>query len=147
PRHMGNTFLSFFQLWVSIVQGLVITAGCLGIGYYFLQQGADDTLVRSVIFITLLFSNVFLTLVNRSFKFSIFTTIRYRNNLVPLIIGISLLFIAAILLVPFLSQLFELQHLTFSELLYCIVVAFVATIWIELVKQFRFNKILITTHE
>ncbi|MEX1202347.1 MAG: cation-translocating P-type ATPase [Ferruginibacter sp.] len=147
PRLMGNTFLSFFQLWVSIVQGLVITAGCLGIGYYFLQQGADDTLVRSVIFITLLFSNVFLTLVNRSFKFSIFTTIRYRNNLVPLIIGISLLFIAAILLVPFLSQLFELQHLTFSELLYCIVVAFVATIWIELVKQFRFNKILITTHE
>jgi len=146
PRLMGNTFLSFRQLWVSILQGLMITVGCLGIGYYFLQQGADDTLIRSVIFITLLFSNVFLTLVNRSFKFSIFTTIRYRNNLVPLIIGISLLFIAAILLVPFLSDLFRLQPLSFTQLIYCILVALVATTWIELIKLFKFKKVSTDTH-
>lgn len=147
PRWMGNTFLSFQQLWVSVVQGLMITAGCLGIGYFYLQQGADDTQVRSMIFITLLFSNVFLTLVNRSFTFSIFTTIRYRNNLVPIIIAISLLFIAAILFVPFLSDLFRLQSLTIVQLLFCMLVAFTATIWIELFKLLRLKKNALQLHD
>ena len=65
PRKMGATFLSLKQLAVSIIQGLVITSGCLGIGHYYLQQGSSDDTVRTVIFITLLFSNIFLTLVNR----------------------------------------------------------------------------------
>ncbi len=60
----------------------MITAGCLGIGYYFIQQGSNDDVTRTVIFITLLFSNIFLTLVNRSFKYSILKTITYKNNLV-----------------------------------------------------------------
>lgn len=72
PRKIGATFLSLKQLSVSIIQGLMITAGCLGIGYYYLQQGSDNATIRTVIFITLLFSNIFLTLVNRSFHYSIF---------------------------------------------------------------------------
>ena len=146
PRRMGSTFLSFRQLWVSILQGLMITGGCLGIGYYYIQQGADDTLVRSVIFITLLLANVMLTLVNRSFTFSIFTTIRYRNNLVPIIIGISLLFIGAILFVPFLSNLFRLQQLTMIQIFYCMAVATVTTTWIELLKLFKLTNHTNTTH-
>jgi Ca2+-transporting ATPase len=74
PRRIGQTFLSFRQLILSLVQGLVITAGCLGIGYHYLQQQATPEVVRTVIFITLLFSNVWLTLVNRSFVYSILQT-------------------------------------------------------------------------
>lgn len=83
PLRSGTTFLSFKQLLLSITQGLMITTGCPGIGYYYMQQGNDETIVRSVIFITLLFSNIFLTLVNRSFVYSVFKTLSYKNNLVP----------------------------------------------------------------
>ena len=75
PRLLTSTFLSAQQLRISIVQGLMITAGCLGIGYFFMQQGHPETLVRTSIFITLLFSNIFLTLINRSFTFSVFKTL------------------------------------------------------------------------
>lgn len=134
PRKAGATFLSLRQLTLSIVQGLVITAGCLSIGYYFIQQDASDATVRTVIFITLLFSNIFLTLVNRSFYFSIIKTIQYKNNLVPLIIGITLLFIAGILYVPVIRDIFRLNTLSYSAIGYCIGVAFISTMWMELWK-------------
>ncbi|MBL0358693.1 MAG: cation-translocating P-type ATPase [Chitinophagaceae bacterium] len=140
PIKMGTSFLSLRQLSISIVQGLMITAGCLGIGYYYLQQGSNDTLVRTVIFITLLFSNVILTFVNRSFQYSVFKTITYKNNLVPLITGVTVLLIAALLYVPFLQQLFRLSSISFAMIGVCIAVAMVSVAWIEIVKIARQKK-------
>jgi Ca2+-transporting ATPase len=137
PRKMSTTFLSLRQLSMSIVQGLMITAGCLGTGYYYMQQGADETTIRTVIFITLLFSNIFLTLVNRSFYFSIFKTLAYKNNLVPLIISITLLFMLSFIFVPFVRDLFRLNVLSAAAVVTCIVVALVSTLWIEIWKLFR----------
>lgn len=137
PRKMGNTFLSLRQLGISIIQGLAITAACLGIGYWSVQQGHEETLTRTIIFITLLFSNIFLTLVNRSFTHTIFTTLRYKNNLLPLIIGITLAFIAALLYWQPLQELFRLSTLSFRLLLACMATAFAGTFWLELVKGIR----------
>jgi Ca2+-transporting ATPase len=134
PRNLQSTFLSTRQLRTSIVQGLMITIGCLGVGYYFMLHGQSETMVRTVIFITLLFSNIFLTLVNRSFRYSVFTTLRYNNNLVPLIISITLVFIGIVLYVPFVRQLFSLTVLPLSYLFTCIIIALVCTMWIELFK-------------
>lgn len=139
PRKAGANFLSLKQLSMSILQGLVITAGCLGIGYYFMQQGDNNAAIRSIIFITLLCCNLLLTLVNRSFVYSIFKTLTYKNNLVPLITGITLAFIAAILYVPFIRNLFNLHPLTFTEILTCIAVAMASTLWIEIWKLLKRN--------
>jgi Ca2+-transporting ATPase len=137
PRKMGQTFLSFRQLLTSLVQGLAITIACLGIGYWFMQQSGDENRIRAGIFLTLLFSNILLTLVNRSFRYTIFTTIRYRNNLVPVIIGISILFILGFLFVPWLKDLFKLGTLNTRELGYCLLAAAAGTLWMELVKALR----------
>ena len=135
PRRIGQTFLSFRQLMLSMVQGLIITAGCLGIGYHYLHQQATPEVVRTVIFITLLFSNVWLTLVNRSFVYSILQTLRYRNPLVPLIIGITLSLIAASLFVPFVRALFLLSPLTIKMIGTCLLVAMASTLWMEVWKM------------
>jgi len=134
PRKMASTFLSLRQLALSIIQGVVITAGCLGAGYYYMQKGSDGDTVRTVIFITLLFSNVFLTLVNRSFRYTLVTTLRYKNNLVPLITGITLLFIAVVLYVPFVRDIFRLHLLQGSEIAICGAAACISTCWIEVWK-------------
>ena len=113
----------------------MITAGCLGMGYYFMQQHAGETLVRTVIFVTLLFSNIFLTLVNRSFKYSVFTTLRYKNHLVTLIISVTILFMLALLYMPTVRNLFLLERIPFNYLVSCMIVALACTIWIEPFKQ------------
>lgn len=133
PRKLRNTFFTAKQLWISIIQGTFITVGCLGIGYYYMQS-SDIILVRTVIFITLLLSNVFLTLVNRSFEYPVFVTIKYKNYLVPLITCITLLFITALLYIPFMRGLFLLQQPVPATLVQCMTVAFICTCWIDLLK-------------
>ncbi|MCU0394439.1 MAG: cation-translocating P-type ATPase [Chitinophagaceae bacterium] len=137
PRPMAYTFLSARQLVLSILQGLVITAGCLGMGYWYMQAGAEESSVRTVIFTTLLFSNIFLTLVNRSFHYSVLATLRYPNRLVPLIIGITLAILAAVLYLPPVQQLFETQAPVPATLGWCMLVAAAATLWLEAWKAWR----------
>lgn len=137
PRKNDSTFLSAKQLMISIVQGLVITAGCLGLGYYYICRQEDEATVRTIVFITLLFSNIMLTLVNRSFYYSVFTTLRYKNNLVTLITGISIVLIITILYVPFMQHLFRLQAISPAMILSSAVVALAATCWIELWKAVK----------
>lgn len=137
PRKLSSTFLSFRQLFVSIIQGLFITGGCLGIGYYYLINGSTEAEVRTVIFISLLFSNIFLTLVNRSFVYSVFFTMRYKNWLVPMIIGITLSFMAMLIYIPAVRNLFRLQAIHLHDLLACLVVALVSTCWLELWKWIK----------
>ena len=140
PRKAGLSFLSLKQLSVSIIQGLMITAGCLGIGYYYLQLEHDHATIRSIIFITLLFSNIFLTLVNRSFVYPVFKTLTYKNNLVPLITCITLSFIVALLYVPFVRDLFRLNSLSLSQIAGSVVVALISTLWIDVWKLLNRGK-------
>jgi P-type Ca2+ transporter type 2C len=137
PRKMGTSFLSLKQLSVSILQGLMITVGCLGLGYYYMQQGAGETTIRTSIFITLLFCNIFLTFVNRSFTYSVFKTLTYKNNLVLLITCITLVFILALLYIPFVRDLFKLNQLSFPVIVTCIFVAIISTLWIEVWKLLK----------
>ena len=139
PRKIGTSFLSFKQLSMSIFQGLIITAGCRGTGYYHMQQGSDDAIARTIIFITLLFCNIFLTLVNRSFLYTVLKTIAYKNNLVPLIIVITLVFIAALIYIPLVRDLFMLNTLSIKMLAGCIGVAIVSALWIDIWKVVRRN--------
>ena len=134
PRNPLSNFLSARQLKTSIAQGLVITAGCLGIGYYSMQHQQDETTVRTSIFITLLFCNIFLTLINRSFHYSVFKTLRYKNYLIPLITGTTTLFILSLLYIPFMQKLFNLGPLSFSYLGMSIIIALISTFWIEIFK-------------
>ena len=134
PRKASSTFLSLKQLWISIIQGLLITTSCLGIGYYFMSKGAGDENIRSLIFITLLFSNILLTLANRSFIFSVLQTMKYRNNLVRIIIGVTLSFIAIAMYVPFIRDLFGLVKLSLYQLSLCGLCSIAGVYWIEIWK-------------
>ena len=137
PLKTGATFLSLKQLTISIVQGLMITAGCLFLGFYYMNAGSNDETIRTIIFISLLFSNIFLTLINRSFVYSIFKTIFYKNNLVPIILITSLLLMFVLLYVPSMRTLFGLTQLNFNQIFLCFSVAIISTLWIELYKWIK----------
>lgn len=142
PLIMGTGFLSLRQLSMSLIQGLFITGGCLLIGSYYLQHQASNETVRTFIFITLLFSNIFLTLINRSFRFTIFKTIFYKNNLVIFILLFSVFMIFLFIYLPYLRNIFGLSLLSFHEILHCIVVALITTGWVEVFKYFRYRKLV-----
>ncbi|MEO5909906.1 MAG: cation-translocating P-type ATPase [Pelobium sp.] len=134
PRPFTASFFNWKELTTSIVQGLAITVGTLFIYQYSVYQSFDEAHTRTMVFTVLIVSNIVLTLVNRSFYYSIFTTIRYKNNLILLIIAITLGITGLLLFVPPLTTFFEFERLNIPKLLTCVGVGFVAVIWFELVK-------------
>ena len=134
PRPFTTTFFNFKELMTSIVQGLVITMGALFVYQYSVSLGHSENNTRSMVFMVLIFANIFLTLVNRSFYYSIITTLKYRNNLVPLIIGITLVLAGVLLYVPVLSRFFEFDQLSMEQLVVSLSVGSISVLWFELVK-------------
>ncbi|GAB2955176.1 HAD-IC family P-type ATPase [Hymenobacter coalescens] len=137
PRPVDATFLSWNELSGSLLQGAVVAAGVLGLGYYVQQQAAAEPLVRTMVFTTLVLANALLTLVGRSRRYTLRTTLRYANPLVPGVLALSLLLLALCLWVPALQQLFQLQPLTAAQLAACAAVAAGSTGWFEVYKAVR----------
>jgi Ca2+-transporting ATPase len=134
PRVLSNTFFNFKELGISIIQGLAITAGTLAAYQYGVYIGANEAHTRTLVFTTLIASNIFLTLENRSFYYSILNTLKYKNNLVLLIIGITTVLCALLIYVPWLSTFFDFEALNFKELVLTVSIGFVTVIWFEMVK-------------
>ena len=134
PRPFTTTFFNWKELTTSIIKGIAITLGTLFVYKYSVYNGFNEAHTRTMVFTALIASNIILTLVNRSFYFSIFNTLRYKNNLILLIIGITITITGLLLFVPPLTAFFEFESLNVSQLFTCIGIGFISVIWYELVK-------------
>lgn len=134
PKALTTTFFNWKELSTSIVQGLVITAGTLFVYQYSVLNGYDEALTRTMTFTVLIAANIFLTLINRSFYYSIITTLKYKNNMVLYIIFITIAIVGLILYVKPLTSFFEFETLNFAQLSICVALGFVAVIWFEIAK-------------
>lgn len=137
PRPFTTTFFSLKEITLSIIQGLVVTLGLLFVYQNCVQENCSENVTRTVIFLTLIASNIFLTLTNRSFYYSTFTTLRYKNNLVSIIIGITILITGLLILIPVFSHFFMFDIVTASQIGMSILVGFVSVMWIEIYKIFK----------
>lgn len=137
PRPATNTFFSWKELTISIIQGLMITAGTLAVYQYGVYEGYDESLTRTLVFATLIIANIFLTLVNRSFYYSIFTTLMYKNNLVLLIISITLVLMGLLIFVPPLANFFGFAPMNIAQFGICTAIGFISVIWFEVVKWWK----------
>lgn len=137
PRLLTDTFLHWKELVVSVIQGLVITAGILWIYQYSVYHGNDETKTRAFVFTTLIFANVLLSLVNRSFYYSILESFKNRNFLLAGISFLVLVLLMVILYVNPVSIFFSVSALTAKELGLAFLTAAVSVLWLEIYKLFK----------
>lgn len=131
PRPYSSTFFSYRELTLSIVQGLIITLAVLIAYQYGIYRGYDETATRTWVFMVLITANVLLTLVNRSFYYSLWVTLHYKNNLIPLIITATGSLVAAILLIPPVRHFFGLAAIPVLDLCGSILLGILSVIWLE----------------
>lgn len=134
PREIKETFLRWKELSISIIQGLIITAGCLLIYQYSIQNNYNEALTRTMVFSTLIIANIFLTLVNRSFYFSVWSTFKYKNRLIWGIISISFFMLLLMIYQPQFAGFFKLDRLSVSQFFLAAGVGFCCVIWFEIYK-------------
>nr|WP_314840461.1 cation-translocating P-type ATPase [uncultured Flavobacterium sp.] len=139
PRPFTTTFFSWKELSTSILQGLIITIGTLSVYQFSVYNGFNENITRTMVFVVLVTSNVFLTLINRSFYYSILTTLKYKNNLVFIITGITIAITGLLLYLKPLTNFFQFEHLTLNQVLIATGVGAVSVLWYELVKLWKRN--------
>jgi len=137
PRPFTSTFFNWQELSICIIQGLAITAGSLFMYQFAVEHQYHEATTRTMVFMVLVSANIFVTLVNRSFYYSLFTTMLYKNNLVPLIIGTTIVLTASLLYIPSFTRFFEFEKPTLMQLGLSILIGFVSVIWFEGLKAFR----------
>jgi Ca2+-transporting ATPase len=137
PRPFSTTFFNWNELFISIVQGLFITVGTLFIYQYAVQHGFNESLTRALVFTTLITANITLTLVNRSFYYSIFSTLKNKNNLVLLILFITCFLTGLMLYIQPITVFFGFESLSVYQLGFSILIGFSSVIWFEFAKYFR----------
>lgn len=137
PRPLTQTFFTWKELGTSIIQGLVIALGVLGIYLFGVYVGLGEKSVRTMVFLTLITANITLTLVNRSFYYSFFAVLKYRNVLIPWIIVTTVFVVLLLLTVPPLRSFFGFQKLSIAQFLVSAIVGFLSVLWYELVKWYK----------
>lgn len=137
PRPMTETFLNLRELVVSIIQGLVITLGVLFIYQMTARSGGSEELTRSMVFTTLIFSNILLSFCNRSFFYTTFETLKNKNNLLIYVTLITLAVLSLMIYFPPVSMFFKLQELSLMQIGTAFSAAVISVLWFDVFKLLR----------
>ncbi len=134
PRPFTEAFFNKKELITSVLQGLMITLGVMLVYQYAVMQGYNEAITRTMVFTTLISANIFLTFVNRSFVYSVFTTIKYKNKLIVLVTSITVAIAFLLLFVKPVNQFFQFEILDISLILISGIMGLLSVIWYEVVK-------------
>ena len=135
PRKLTDSLFTWKELLIPVMQGLVIAAGILSLSWYLVESEYSQLYIRSMTFSTLIFSNILLTLTGRSNSQTILKTIKQKNNLIPLVIMLTLLLLFASLYLTAVQNVFQFTSLSVNDLLICFGIAIPLVLWIEFYKK------------
>ena len=134
PRRMTDSFLSWNELSVSILQGLAITAGTLSVYRLAVADSATEEVTRTLVFVCLVSANILLTLVNRSFTHSLLHSLGYGNRLLSGIVLFTAALTVLLLTVPAFRGFFGFDVPETGFLLASVGIGALSALWFEAFK-------------
>ena len=134
PRQFTTNFFNRDELFTSVVQGMIITLGVLVTYQIAVNADFNEQITRAMVFTTLITANIMLTFINRSFYYSIITTIKYKNNLVPWIVSITIGITLILLFVEPVTKFFEFESLDLRQITISMLLGILSVSWYELIK-------------
>jgi P-type Ca2+ transporter type 2C len=138
PRPTGQAMFDRTVLTVALLQGLTVLAAVGGVYVWSVLDNRSDTSVRSITFTTLVLANLQLILVNRSWRLSIWRSLRERRNpTLKWIMGLAIGLLAVLLTVPGARRAFSLGSIRWLDVAVAAVASFVAVSWFEIYKRFH----------
>lgn len=137
PRALTSSLFAGSELAWSIAQGFGIALAVLGVYFVFMRQNQPAGVIRTLVFSTLVLSNIFLTLVNRSFTLSVFQTLWTPNKTLWLMLGITFCLLLTTLFIEPAQQLFGFAHVSLTQFGWCALAALAGVGWIEAFKASR----------
>jgi len=137
PRNNNEPFFGAKKILLSCTQGVGILIIVYSVYLLGLKYGYSEREVRALAFTTLIASNIAVILSNRSWTRNIFQILATSNKTVKWVAGGAAFFLALILNVPFLLNLFQFDKISFNKAIVCIAVGFLSIAWFEIYKMIK----------
>jgi len=139
PRGATESLFGRTMLILSLLQGLFSLVVVLAVFRIALNCGLTENESRTLTFVTLIVSNIFLILTNRSWTKTILSNFVINKALVGVIIG-AVVFLVMVLFIPLLRSLFHFGNMYPIELVISVGSGMLSVIWFELLK-FSLNRL------
>ncbi|PKL60567.1 MAG: ATPase [Methanomicrobiales archaeon HGW-Methanomicrobiales-4] len=131
PRSTADRLFSPRLISICLIEGFVILGVLTAIFVTLMGQDAPDDYIRTILFSTLVFANLGLIMVNRSWTEPFYQTFKRQNPAMWVVVALALVLLALVLLVPLLRELFRFTPLTGGEVGLCAIAGFLSVIWFE----------------
>jgi Ca2+-transporting ATPase len=147
PRAVDRPIFGRQALTIAVMQGVGLFVGVAAVYLWSVNSGNTSDQSRSLTFTALVFGNLALIVVNRSWRLSaIRTFVERRNPMVKWILGATTSLLFVLLLVPAVRDAFSFGPVGAVEIAICAGVAVVGASWFEVLKAFgRRGMVSITT--
>jgi Ca2+-transporting ATPase len=140
PRNPQEPLFGRKTLVISLLQGASVLAIVLVVFGIALYRGLGENEARALSFTTLIVANLGLILTNRSWTRTIAATLRTPNRALWWVVGGATVFLALVLYVPFLRDLFQFAALDLTELVVCFAAGTASIAWFEVTKLLNRRK-------
>lgn len=134
PRNPREPLFGRPVVLLSLLQGLSILAIILVVFLIALSRGQGELEARALTFTTLIVANLGLILTNRSRSRTLVAAMRFPNLALRWVFGGTLFFLALVLYVPSLRDLFHFAFLHPEDLFICFFAGLISTVWFEGLK-------------
>ena len=136
PRNPQEPLFSRRVLLLSTLQGLSVLVTLLAVFGISLARGQGELDARTLTFTTLIIANLGLMLTNRSWTGSIREIIQAPNSALWWVTGGALLFLALVLYIPSLREIFRFSAIHATDMVISISLGICSILWFELFKIF-----------
>jgi P-type Ca2+ transporter type 2C len=134
PRNPHEPLFGRKTIGLAVLQGLGILAIVLVIFVMALDRGLGELDARALTFTTLILANLGLIISERSSSRLSLKVLKSPNAALWWVVGGGLVFLALVLYVPFLQQLFSFSVLHLIDLAICLAGGAISFVWFECLK-------------
>ncbi|MDP1929185.1 MAG: cation-translocating P-type ATPase [Thiobacillus sp.] len=134
PRRSDAPLFNLRTLLLSLLQGATLFLAVAAVYALALQRGQGADEARALTFTTLVIGNLWLILINRSWSSTLLASLRTPNPALWRVVGGTLGFLAFVLYVPGLRELFGFTYLHATDVLLAFAAGATGIVWFELFK-------------
>ena len=137
PRNPKQPLFNKRMINMSLLQGFSVLGVVLAVFIISRYMNKTAELARALTFTTLIFANLGLIMVNRSWSRTILSTLRVPNTAFWWVSSAAVVLLALVLYVPFLEAIFKFASPNAGELLICFALGTSGALWFGFVKLLK----------
>ena len=131
PRSLEEPLFSRQTIVYSLLQGTSVLFMVLAVYLIAMFRGLGEEEMRALSFTTLVVANLGLILTNRSWSRTVLSMLHMPNTALTWVLAGAMIFLAIVLYVPYVKELFHFSTLHPIDLVICLTAGIISILWFE----------------